>query len=394
MSGFMIADLDFGIGCCGCLGFLKKADKEADSDKLRALAKSRGGSTRKLASSVPEKSRTICREKTVKETKHLTLDQDYSGQKMINEYVRECTLGRGSYGKVVLYRSSIDDKQYAIKLFYKSRLSRLQVTPTETAMTDVLREKSMQNMLFSFFLQVSIMKTIEHPNLINLIEVIDDPVSDNLYMVLEYVEGKSVCASSGTFGGIGEVISRRYLRDIISGLMYLHAHDIVHGDIKPDNLLVTKEGTVKIGDFSVSHFFKDGDDELFRSPGTPVFTAPECCLGSGYHGKVADVWAVGVTLCCMILGCCPFIGDSLQDTYDKIVYSPLDLPMDIDPELKNLLQGLLCKDPACRITLDAVADHPWVTRDCGLIPRTSCRCKSGCLQKENQIGSKSDTTIT
>jgi serine/threonine protein kinase len=55
--------------------------------------------------------------------------------------------------------------------------------------------------------------------------------------------------------------------------------DVIHGDIKPDNLLVTSSGTVKIGDFSVSQVFKDDDDQLRRSPGTPVFTAPECCLG-------------------------------------------------------------------------------------------------------------------
>jgi [calcium/calmodulin-dependent protein kinase] kinase len=84
---------------------------------------------------------------------------------------------------------------------------------------------------------------------------------------------------SGPPGALGEKTARKYLRDIVTGLMYLHAHDVIHGDIKPDNLLVTSSGTVKIGDFSVSQVFKDDDDQLRRSPGTPVFTAPECCLG-------------------------------------------------------------------------------------------------------------------
>ncbi|CAL9161349.1 unnamed protein product [Musa hybrid cultivar] len=122
---------------------------------------------------------------------------------------------------------------------------------------------------------------------------------------------------------------------------------------------------------------------------SPVFTAPECCLGSSYHGKVADIWAVGVTLYCMILGRCPFVGDSLKDTYDKLttynfcIHNPLNLPKELDSELKDLQQGLLCK-----------ADHPWVIRDRGPIPWTSCRCNSGSFQKENEMGSKSDTTDT
>ncbi|KAK1294996.1 Serine/threonine-protein kinase GRIK2 [Acorus calamus] len=304
----------------------------------------------------------ICREVPVKETRHVTRTEDENGNKMINEYVRECKIGSGSYGKVVLYRSTIDGKQYAIKVFHKSHLLKLRVAPSETAMSDVLRE-------------VSIMKMLDHPNIVNLIEVIDDPNTDNFYMVLEYVEGKWVFEGSGPPGGLGESISRRYLRDIVAGLMYLHAHHIVHGDIKPDNLLVTSSGLVKIGDFSVSQVFEDDNDELRRSPGTPVFTAPECCLGLTYHGKAADTWALGVTLYCMVVGKYPFLGDTLQDTYDKIVNSSLSIPGSINPQLVDLILQLLCKDPKLRITLHGVAEHPWVVSEEGPVPQFLCRCK-------------------
>ncbi|KAH0467350.1 hypothetical protein IEQ34_004588 [Dendrobium chrysotoxum] len=259
--------------------------------------------------------------------------------------------------------------------FYKSRLSKIRVTSSETAWTDVLRE-------------VSIMKTLEHPNIINLIEVIDDPDSDRFFMVLEYVEGKCICDASGQCGGIGEEISRRRLRDIISGLSYLHAHGVVHGDIKPENLLVTKGGAVKIGDFSISHAFEDDNDLLWRSPGTPVFTAPECCIGLDYHGKTADVWAVGVTLYCMIFGYCPFIGESLQETYDKIVNSPLHISEDLDPELEELLRGLLCKDPTQRMTLESAARHPWLTKGTDPIPQPSGKCRCGSSLTNNEGSSE------
>lgn len=335
----------------------------------------------KRTSSFPAEDRAVCRENLVKETTQLTIGEDADGNKMLNEYVRVCNIGRGSYGKVVLYRNINDGMQYAIKAFYKSRLSKVRVSSSETAMTDVLRE-------------VSIMKLMEHPNLINLIEVIDDPESDRFYMVLEYVEGKWICDASAGRGGIGEKTARRYMRDIIAGLMYLHAHDIVHGDIKPENLLVSKAGHVKMGDFGVSQVLEGGTDELWRSPGTPVFTAPECCLGLTYQGKVADAWAMGVTLYCMILGNCPFIGDSLHETYDKIVNSPLDIPEELDPDLKDLLQGLLCKDPRQRLTVDSAAEHPWVVREEGPIPQTSCICKGSYFPTDSSPHSNTDADHT
>ncbi|KAK7404721.1 hypothetical protein VNO78_05677 [Psophocarpus tetragonolobus] len=300
----------------------------------------------------------ICRQIPVKETNKVVRSEDENGNKMINEYIRECKIGSGSYGKVALYRSSIDGKHYAIKAFLKSHLLKLRVAPSETAMTDVLQE-------------VLIMKMLEHPNMVNLIEVIDDPESDHFYMVLEYVEGKWVCEGSG----LGEETARRYMRDIVSGLTYLHAHNIIHGDIKPDNLLITCHGTVKIGDFSVSQAFEDDKDELRRSPGTPVFTAPECISDVNYGGKAADTWAVGVTLYCMILGKYPFLGDTLQDTYDKIVNNPLVLPNDMTPPLKNLIEGLLSKDPRLRMTLGDVAEDSWVIGDNGPLPKYLCWCK-------------------
>ncbi|CAL5436023.1 unnamed protein product [Camellia sinensis] len=316
----------------------------------------------------------ICREFPVKETHKLIRSEDENGDKMVNEYVREFKIGSGSYGKVVLYRSSVDGKHYAIK----------RVAPCETAMTDVLRE-------------VLIMKMLEHPNIVNLIEVIDDPTTDHFYMVLEYVEGKWVCEGSGPPGGLGENKARKYLRDIVSGLI-----NIVHGDIKPDNLLVTAAGTVKIGDFSVSQVFEDDNDELRRSPGTPVFTAPECCLGLTYGGKAADTWAMGVSLYCMVFGKYPFLGDTLQDTYDKIVNNPLSVPDRVNPLLKNLLEGLLCKDPRHRMTLGAVSEHAWVVGEEGPIPRYLCWCKRKRLQsdesdgicRDNQAHIEDNTTAT
>ncbi|XWS73707.1 hypothetical protein CRYUN_Cryun02cG0151500 [Craigia yunnanensis] len=401
-----------GVGCCGCFGFTAKPkrfsrpkcrsnfqmsqefliDEEIEVDGCsyngEVTSTAHGDEVESVSRAKHSEeilrfklnNGLICRQFPVKETNKIIRSEDENGIKMVNEYVREYKIGSGSYGKVVLYRNSVDGKQYAIKAFHKSHLLKLRVAPSETAMTDVFRE-------------VLIMKMLEHPNIVNLIEVIDDPSTDQFYMVLEYVEGKWVCEGSGPPGGIGEDNARKYVRDIVSGLMYLHAHNIVHGDIKPDNLLITSMGTVKIGDFSVSQVFEDNNDELRRSPGTPVFTAPECCLGLTYHGKAADTWAVGVTLYHMVLGKYPFLGETLQDTYDKIVNNPLILPNGMNAELRNLLEGLLCKDPKQRMTLNAVAEHSWVIGEDGPIPQYLCWCKRNSHQREESNGI-SDTHLT
>ncbi|KAE9620551.1 hypothetical protein Lal_00019696 [Lupinus albus] len=391
------------MGCCNCFGFIRRPrrqrpnptvnnnknlsqelllDDDIDDDDHSyndSATNTSSGDDSELQAR-PKRSEDIlnlrvengmmCRQYPVKETQKLVRTEDENGNKMLNEYVRECKIGSGSYGKVALYRSALDGNHYAIKAFHKSHLLKLRVAPSETAMTDVLRE-------------VLIMKMVEHPNIVNLIEVIDDPESDRFYMVLEYVEDKWVCQGTGPACGLGEETARRYLRDIVSGLSYLHSHHIVHGDIKPDNLLITRHGTVKIGDFSVSQAFEDNNDELRRSPGTPVFTAPECILGLTYHGKAADTWAVGITLYCMILGEYPFLGDTLQDTYDRIVNNPIVLPNDMNPQLKNLIEGLLFKDPRLRMTLSDVAEHSWVIGDDGPIPGYLCWCQRKCLERED-----------
>eukprot|EP00261_Vitis_vinifera_P035002 XP_019076245.1 PREDICTED: serine/threonine-protein kinase GRIK1 isoform X2 [Vitis vinifera] len=392
------------MGCCGCFGFVRKPEslsrpgsgstnclsqeflleediEEVDDRSYNGeVSDTAHGDDGELQSRVQRSEeilmlRTqngmICREFPVKETHKLIRSEDENGNKTINEYVREYKIGSGSYGKVVLYRSLKDGNHYAIKAFHKSHLLKLRVAPSETAMTDVLRE-------------VLIMKMLNHPNIVNLIEVIDDPSTDHFYMVLEFVEGKWVCEGSGPPGGIGENTARKYLRDIVSGLIYLHAHNIVHGDIKPDNLLVTRTGTVKIADFSVSQVFEDDNDELRRSPGTPVFTAPECCLGLTYHGKAADTWAVGVTLYCMVLGQYPFLGESLQDTYDK--YSFARVCFCFSP-----VEILCHADPNERMTLDAVAKHAWVIGEEGPIPQYLCWCRRNILLREDPVGNGKST---
>lgn len=184
--------------------------------------------------------------------------------------------------------------------------------------------------------------------------------------MLEYVAGGSLAEGLGPAGGLGEERARRCVQDVVAGLIYLHQQNVVHGDIKPENLLVGANGHIKICDFGLSHTFEGNDDRRRRCPGTPVYTAPECCLGELYHGRLADVWALGCTLFVLLFGQYPFIGATASETYDKIVKEELKLPPHLSPDLSSLLSGLLHKDPTQRLSLEAVASHPWV--QVGFVP--------------------------
>ncbi len=104
----------------------------------------------------------------------------------------------------------------------------------------------------------------------------------------------------------------------------MHANDIVHRDIKPDNLLLSKDNVLKIVDFGVSEMFVKGNDKLKKSAGSPAFMAPELCVVK--HGEVSgratDIWSMGVTLYCMIYGKTPFISGNILELYEMIKEQP------------------------------------------------------------------------
>ncbi|KAF2161612.1 hypothetical protein M409DRAFT_69692 [Zasmidium cellare ATCC 36951] len=213
-------------------------------------------------------------------------------------------------------------------------------------------------------------------------------------------------------------------RDTLLGLQYLHYQGIVHRDIKPPNLLATIDNRVKISDFGVSYLGRpvgegeggedvseaeaqDLDDEakeLAKTVGTPAFYAPELCIADPTDDplpvtKAIDVWALGVTLFCMLFARTPFVDNEfvvMRQIADEEIYLPrrrlqpvdlkpksrpnshsrafqplqngrrheLDLVYEeIDDDLHDLMKRLLTKDPRKRITLEEVRHHPWVVAD-------------------------------
>ncbi|CZT05391.1 related to calcium/calmodulin dependent protein kinase C [Rhynchosporium graminicola] len=231
--------------------------------------------------------------------------------------------------------------------------------------SDIHNGQEQGNPLFLIKEEIAIMKKLNHPNLVSLIEVLDDPEEDSLYMVLEMCK-KGVVMKVG----LNEQADpydpekcRHWFRDMVLGIEYLHAQGVVHRDIKPDNLLLTDDDILKIVDFGVSEMFEKASDMMTaKSAGSPAFLPPELCVTrhGDVSGKAADIWSMGVSLYCLRFGRIPFERSGVLELYDSIRNDHPEI--EGEPEFCDLMQRMLEKDPKKRIKMAAIREHSWVTK--------------------------------
>lgn len=226
--------------------------------------------------------------------------------------------------------------------------------------SDIQDHEDEGNPLYLIKEEIAIMKKLNHDNLVSLIEVLDDPSEDSLYMVLEYCK-KGVIMKVGVdekADPYDEEACRCWFRDLILGIEYLHAQGVVHRDIKPDNLLLTDDDVLKIVDFGVSEMFEKESEMLTaKSAGSPAFLPPELCVAKhgGISGKAADIWSMGVTLYCLRFGCIPFERAGVLELYESIKKDSLCIARDsCSDDLRDLIVKLLEKDPIKRIKMPEI----------------------------------------
>ncbi|CAO1634173.1 unnamed protein product [Jaminaea pallidilutea] len=355
-----------------------------------------------------------------RETLDARTSNEKDGSKVINQYRLAHVLGQGAYS--VVYYGHLRDNassQFAVKELSKTRLQkskrydRLRRPPVRgrqsrggsrpgsasgrpnNASGSSSSSSSSSQASDSLELirrELAIMKKLDHPNVISLFEVLDDPSRDELYMVVEY------CPDGPVFDvklheqrqPLSESVARDYFVQILLGIEYLHSNDIVHQDIKPDNILLCNDRrTCKIVDFGVSEMFgpddKVADEEDGPRPkaqGTAAFLSPErCSAGSARergssagkdnagcdasresNGRRDDLWAVGVTLYSMVVGHLPFDKDNFMEMYEAIRSEEPDYPSYLSADCVDLLQAFLHKDVNRRISVDQAREHPWVTK--------------------------------
>jgi serine/threonine protein kinase len=136
----------------------------------------------------------------------------------------------------------------------------------------------------------------------------------------------------------------------MEGILYLHENLIVHRDIKLDNILLDGHGNVKIGDFGVSKRIDKGDELLFEQCGTPAYIAPEIIFEMGYKGQPVDVWSAGICLFAMLYGNVPFKVAHISDVKPELFTEPIELKDSASEAARDLMAGMLNKDPLKRFT--------------------------------------------
>eukprot|EP00760_Papus_ankaliazontas_P022430 PhM_4_TR18853/c2_g2_i1/m.43423 len=304
---------------------------------------------------------------------NLVRSYDNEGNKLLNEYSMISEIGRGSYGKVKLAVDTNFDRVVAIKIMNRPQLQRAahlsEYTKAQPSAVDQLK------------LEVDIMRKFHHPNLVALHGVIDDPSAHKIYIIMEYMAGGVLGTSPSTqppsegdasteapeHRHLNLSLIRKQFLDILHGLDYLHTRNVIHMDIKPENVLLDSDGNCKLADFGVSAIMdnkKMDEDVMIACKGTPAYFAPCMLTGEPFHGKATDVWALGVTLYSVVYGRFPFHGVNTSALYSSILHDEVhcpDLHRQVPTPLLDVMYRMLCPEPTLRITVRQLLGHPFFT---------------------------------
>lgn len=273
--------------------------------------------------------------------------------KFIGKYLMGDALGEGSYGKVKEMLDSENLRRCAVKIMKRRKLRRI-----PNGEQNVQRE-------------IQLLKRLWHPNVIKLYDVIYDEQKQKMYMIMEYCVGElQEMLESIEEHKFPIWQAHGYFTQLLNGLEYLHCQGIIHKDIKPGNLLLATDGTLKISDFGVAERLGPFavDDTCRTSQGSPAFQPPEIANGlETFSGFKVDIWAAGVTLYNITTGKYPFEGENIYKLFENIGRGEFTVPEEVDDSLADLLRGMLNANPLDRFTIQQIRQHRWV---CKNLPKT------------------------
>lgn len=208
------------------------------------------------------------------------------------------------------------------------------------------------------------MRSLRHPNLVRLLEVLHSKENKSVYLVMELGNAGSLSSFVSSHAVCSEEFIASVFFQIIKGLYYLHEKGFVHHDLKPSNIVLLNDGTAKITDFGVGRSF-ESVATLF---GSPAYQAPEY-LDEDEDTTVVktevskeDIWSLGVSLFQCAFGILPFDGENIFEIASSIRNNPVNLPSSVSSELADLIHRTLVIDPAKRISSSELLDHPFFNK--------------------------------
>ncbi|CCE64160.1 hypothetical protein TPHA_0G03200 [Tetrapisispora phaffii CBS 4417] len=208
--------------------------------------------------------------------------------------------------------------------------------------------------------EIVIMKLVSHPNVMALYEVWEN--KNELYLVLEYVDGGELFDYLVSKGKLTELEAVRYFKQIIRGVQYCHSFNICHRDLKPENLLLDKKRKlIKIADFGMAAL-QVSNTLLKTSCGSPHYASPEIVMGKTYNGGPSDVWSCGIILFALLTGHLPFNDDSIKKLLIKVQNGRYQMPNYLSKDAKDLISRILLVNPKARLTTEQILEHPLITK--------------------------------
>ncbi|CCF57950.1 hypothetical protein KAFR_0D03020 [Kazachstania africana CBS 2517] len=277
----------------------------------------------------------------------INLSIDYKPSKnkalSIDDFDLLKVIGKGSFGKVMQVRKKDTQKIYALKAIRKSYIV------SKSEVTHTLAERT-------------VLARVDCPFIVPLKFSFQSP--EKLYLVLACINGGELFYHLQREGRFDLSRSRFYAAELLCALETLHKFDVIYRDLKPENILLDYQGHIALCDFGLCKLNMKDDDKTDTFCGTPEYLAPELLLGQGYT-KVVDWWTLGVLLYEMLTGLPPYYDEDVPKMYKKILQEPLRFPDGFDKDAKDLLIGLLSRDPTRRLGLngaDEIKNHPFFSQ--------------------------------
>ncbi|XP_061924012.1 serine/threonine-protein kinase SIK3 homolog isoform X2 [Entelurus aequoreus] len=255
----------------------------------------------------------------------------------VGHYEIERTIGKGNFAVVKLATHIITKAKVAIKIVDKTQLD--------------------DENLKKIFREVQIMKLLKHPHIIRLYQVME--TERMIYLVTEYASGGEIFDHLVAHGRMAEKDARKKFKQIVAAVHFCHCRNIVHRDLKAENLLLDHNLNIKIADFGFSNLFSRG--QLLKTwCGSPPYAAPELFEGKEYDGPKVDIWSLGVVLYVLVCGALPFDGSTLQNLRARVLSGKFRIPFFMSTDCEYLIRHMLVLEPSRRLSMEQICKNKWM----------------------------------
>ncbi|KAF8560282.1 Pkinase-domain-containing protein [Imleria badia] len=274
------------------------------------------------------------------------------GPRPIFKWVRGELIGKGTYGRVYLALNATTGEMIAVK--------QVEIPTTASDKSDSRQASFVQ----ALKMESETLKDLDHPHIVAYLGFEETP--NFLSIFLEYVPGGSVGSCLRDHGKFDEEVTKSFTAQILDGLAYLHSKNIIHRDLKADNILVEKTGVCKISDFGISKRADDDQAAYTAMQGTVFWMAPEVIgsqKGKGYNSKV-DIWSVGCVVLEMWAGRRPWPDEDFFTVMFKVSHEGKSPPIPSDVILSDLAvdfkERCFAVHPDARANAAELIQHPYL----------------------------------